>query len=83
MLFTALLYNTDPFKIEESPVPPLDTAKVPIAFDSSTFVKNNEVALLHKLRSIPASKTVKTKLLLVVATVNSPVSPDFNPLKFI
>ena len=59
MLFTALLYNTDPFKIEESPVPPLDTAKVPIAFDSSTFVKNNEVALLHKIYLISICNTSK------------------------
>ena len=38
------------------------------------------IVLLHKLKSIPDSRAVKTILLLVVATVKRLASPDLIPL---
>ena len=79
-----LAYSTDPFATVAKPVPPFVTPHSPVTVPvKSTLDINPEVALLHKLRSIPASNTVSTRLLEVVSTVNNPVSPLFIPLNAI
>jgi hypothetical protein len=68
----ALAYSIAPFAIVVNPVPPFTAGFAPVTVPVKSIVfKNPEVALLHSLRSIPASKAVNTILLVVVATVST------------
>ena len=81
---SALAYNKDPLVIVDNPVPPFVTPHSPVTVPVKSMPDiNPDVALLQRLRSIPASNTVNTILSEVVATVNNPVSPDFIPLNTI
>ena len=72
-----------PFASVASPVPPDVTGRVPVVSVARfTTLRNAEVELSQRSRSMPAGSTVRQRLSDAVVTVNMPVVRDFNPLKF-